>query len=242
MDNAQARAAANDDPSLLSEFGATTDLRVIERQVDRADRAMVSWQWWHYCACDDPTTAGPGDVQAIVSDPARPPEGANVFEDKLRAIVRPYPQAVAGTPLAYGFLRDSRTFLLRYAPRPGVTEVFVPELHYPDGYAVEVTGARVISPVRSRVLMLRNEGSREVSVEVKPGKGAFPRVRAKLRAGRKTGWIRVPDGVDCAGTVRSGRRRAKVGRDCRFRLRTRRRAVVRFSGTDQLKPARVRAR
>ena len=242
MDNAQARAGENDDPSLLSEFGATTDLRVVERQVDRADRAMVSWQWWHYCACDDPTTAGPGDVQALVSDPAKPPEGANVFEDKLRALVRPYPQAVSGTPLAYDFERESRTFTFRYAGRPGLTEVFVPELHFPDGYAVEVKGASVASPVRSRVLMLRTRGSSEVSLTVKPGAGKFPRVRGKLRAGRRGGRLTVPDGVDCGGTVRSGRRRARVGRDCRFRLRARRGARVRFGGTDQLLPVRVRAR
>ena len=242
MDNAQARAAENGDPSMLTEFGATTDLRVVERQVARADRAMISWQWWHYCACDDPTTAGPGDVQALVSDPAKPPEGDNVFEDKLRALVRPYPQAVAGVPLGYGFDPATTTFTFRYAGRPGLTEVFVPELHYPDGYAVEVSGATVASPVRSRVLMLRTTGKREVTVTVKPGKTRFPRVRARLRAGRRGGTLTVPDGVDCGGTVRSARRRAAVRRSCRFRLRARRRAVVRFSGTDQLRPARVRAR
>ena len=242
MDNAQARANANDDPSMLSEFGATTDLRVVERQVDRADRAMISWKWWHYCACDDPTTAGPGDVQAIVSDPAKPPEGANVFEDKLRALVRPYPQAIAGVPVAYGFDRAARTFTLQYAAKPGVTEVFVPELQYPGGYAVEVSGATVVSPVRSRVLMLRTAAAGEVKLTLKPGTGRFPRVTPKLRAGRRGGSLVVPDGVDCAGTVRAGRRRAKVAPDCRYRLRTRRRALVRFGGTDQLRPVRARAR
>ena len=250
MDNAQSRADANDDPSLLSEFGATTDLRVVERQVDRADRSMISWQWWHYCACDDPTTAGPGDVQAIVSDPARPPEGDNVFEDKLRALVRPYPQAVAGTPLAYAFDREATAFEFSYAARRGVTEVFVPELHYPDGYAVEVTGAaKVISPARSRVLMLRTAGAGEVKVTVKPGKGAFrrvkPKLRARLRGRRVSGRLTVPDGVDCGGSVRAAGRRAKVRPDCRFALRLKRRArrvTVRYSGTAQLLPRRVKAR
>ncbi len=262
MDNAQARADANGDPSLLSEFGATTDLRVVRRQVERADRAMISWQWWHYCACDDPTTAGPGDVQALVSDPAKPPAGANVFEDKLRALVRPYPQAVAGTPVEYAFDPESRTFTFRYdTRRPGGegrfpkgsrTEVFVPALHFPDGYAVRVEGAEIASPARSSLLVLRGTGAEQVTVRVEPGKGVFPRVRSKLRARRKgrrvSGSVTAPEGVEdaCRGTVKVGRRRARIGRDCRFRLalprRHARRVVVRFGGNDVLLPARVRTR
>lgn len=279
MDNAQARATQNDDPSLLSEFGATTDLRVVERQVDRADRAMISWSWWHYCACDDPTTAGPGDVQALVSDPARPPVGANVFEDKLRALVRPYPQAVAGTPAAYGWDRASRTFTLTYDtrragggrfPAGSVTEVFVPRLHFPDGYAVEVRGAEVGSAAGSSVLALRSAaGAEQVKVTVKPGRGTFPRVRpAALRARvtpwrdrrppyrfRVTGRVVAPEGVEdgCRGTVtvaikRIGTRRAALRSDCRFRavlprrrtLRGRLRVSVRFDGNDLLLPAAAR--
>jgi hypothetical protein len=184
----------------------------------------------------------------MVSDPAKPPEGANVFEEKLRALVRPYPQVVAGTPTAWEFDPASKVFTLRYAGRPGTTEVFVPELHFPDGYAVEVKGATVRSPVRSRLLMLRTAGTGEVTVTVKPGKGAFPRVRPKLRARRRgrvvTGSLTPPEGVDCRGSVRAGRRRAKLTAACRFRVRVRRpRAVtVRFPGNDQLRPVRVRAR
>lgn len=268
MDNAQARAQANDDPSLLSEFGATTDLRVVERQVDRADRAMISWQWWHYCACDDPTTAGPGDVQAIVSDPAKPPAGANVFEDKLRALVRPYPQATAGIPKAYAFDRPSRTFTFTYAGRPGLTEVFVPALHYPEGYTAEVSGAKIESPARSRLLLLRTSREGEVTVTVRPGKGSFPRVKPRLRARvtpkvdrrrpfrfRVTGALRPPEGAGCAGTVtvaikRIGTRRARLGEDCRYRVVLPRRrgrlgrlaGTVRYSGSEQLLPATARIR
>ena len=90
--NAIERAGINGDTLLLSEFGATDDPEAIRRMVERADRHMVSWQWWHYCNRQDPTTAGAGDKQAIVSDPAEPPVGANVFTDKLALIERPYPQ------------------------------------------------------------------------------------------------------------------------------------------------------
>jgi endoglycosylceramidase len=139
---------------------------------------MVSWQWWHYCNCDDPTTAGPGDTQAIVSDPAQPPTGANVLGEKLALIERPYPQAVAGTPRSYSFDRETRTFELTYATaspdgdrlgRRIKTQVFVPKLYYPGGYQVEVRGARVISQPDATILVLRRTRSADrVEVRIVP--------------------------------------------------------------------------
>jgi endoglycosylceramidase len=178
LENAEERAAANGDTLLLSEFGATDDPATITRMVDRADSHMVGWQWWHYCNCDDPTTTGPGDKQAIVSDPAQPPSGANVLGDKLALIVRPYPQTVAGTPRSYSFDRDTRTFELAYSTaspsgerleRKIKTQVFVPELHYPDGYRAEVRGARVMSDPDAAILVLqRTRSADEVELTVTP--------------------------------------------------------------------------
>jgi endoglycosylceramidase len=178
LENAEERAAANGDTLLLSEFGATDDADTITRMVDRADRHMASWQWWHYCNCDDPTTAGPGDTQAIVSDPAQPPTGANVLGEKLALIERPYPQAVAGTPRSYSFDRETRTFELTYATaspdgdrlgRRIKTQVFVPKLHYPGGYEVEGRGARVISQPDATILVLRRTRSaNRVEVTIVP--------------------------------------------------------------------------
>ena len=62
---------------------------------------MVSWQEWHYCGCDDPTTAGgPATIQAIVKDPREAAHAAtNVFARQAEGAGRaPYPQAIAGTP------------------------------------------------------------------------------------------------------------------------------------------------
>ena len=179
IDNALARAVANDDPLLLSEWGATDDLDVIHRMADRADRSMVPWQWWHYCACDDPTTAGPGDVQALVSDPAKPPRGDNVLEDKLRAVSRPYPQLIAGTPRSWSFDRETREFRAEWStaragggPRFGrraVSDVFLGRLHYPRGYRVQVRGARRVSQRGARVLRLRTRrGAERVTLRVRP--------------------------------------------------------------------------
>ena len=178
ISNAIERANANGDTLLLSEFGATDNPETITRMVERADRHMVSWQWWHYCGCDDPTTAGPGDKQAIVSDPSQPPAGANVFTDKLALIERPYPQIVAGTPTGWSFDAAARVFELDYsttAPsgrrlRGKVkTVVYVPAIHYPDGYRVRVTGASIRSKPDSDLLVLqRTKRAQDVSVTVSP--------------------------------------------------------------------------
>ncbi|MGH3372022.1 MAG: glycoside hydrolase family 5 protein, partial [Nocardioidaceae bacterium] len=55
--NALGHVARTGDTLLLSEFGATDNPATIQRLVEAADRNMVSWQWWHYCGCNDPTTA-----------------------------------------------------------------------------------------------------------------------------------------------------------------------------------------
>jgi endoglycosylceramidase len=179
FDNADEVAARTDRALMLTEFGATDEAPRIEHIVDLADEHMVSWMWWAYCGCDDPTTSGPGNLQAIVKDPSEPPRGSNVLRRKLALIERPYPQAVAGTPTSFGYDPDSNTFQLSYEarspdggrlPRRLRTRVYVPPSHYPDGYDVELTGARVLSDPDAKYLLLqRGKGARRVSLEVVPG-------------------------------------------------------------------------
>jgi endoglycosylceramidase len=178
IQNANQRAAANGDTLLLSEFGATEEAADIARMTALADRYMTSWQWWHYCGCDDPTTQGPGDVQAIVRDPSQPPEDDNLLRDKLALIERPYPQAVAGTPLEFGFDPATRRFTLAYSARaPGGTRlprdldtaVFTAPIQYPDGYRAQLSGGRVVSKRDARVLRIeRRRGSGRVEVTISP--------------------------------------------------------------------------
>jgi endoglycosylceramidase len=178
IQNANQRADANGDALLLSEFGATEDAADIGRVTALADHYMTSWQWWHYCGCDDPTTQGPGDVQAIVGNPSLPPRGDNVLREKLALIERPYPQAVAGTPLEYGFDPATRTFKLAYSARAPDgerlarkldTAVFTAPIHYPDGYRARISGGRVVSAPDARVLRIeRRRGAGKVSVTLSP--------------------------------------------------------------------------
>jgi endoglycosylceramidase len=125
---------------------------------------MIGWQEWHYCGCEDPTTTGSGDKQAIVLDPAKPPRGKNLAAKTLKILTRPHPRAVAGTPLAYDYDAARTTFTLRWTParasgngrfRAGaVTEVRIPRRQYPEGYVARATGARVVSKRNAAVLRL----------------------------------------------------------------------------------------
>jgi len=177
FDNADDMAQETDRALMLTEFGATNDHPRIEHIVGLADEHMVSWMWWAYCGCDDPTTSGPGNVQAIVKDPSRPPSGSNVIHRKLALLERPYPQVIAGTPTAFGYDRDTGVFKLADSsmtpagdvlPRRSKTTVYVPRSHYSDGYDVRVTGAEVTSKPGSRYLVLkRDAGAAKVTVRVR---------------------------------------------------------------------------
>jgi endoglycosylceramidase len=183
LDNAEQQSAKTGDALLMTEFAATNDLQIVERVVELADERMVSWQQWHYCGCDDPTTtAQPVSSQALVTDPAQPPIGGNVHAAKLRVSSRPYPRAVAGIPQAFDFDYDTRRFDLRYStarakgggrfPSGSETEVFTPPVHYAQGYRTVATGARVVSAPGARLLRLRScPGAQRVTVRVTPGTG-----------------------------------------------------------------------
>jgi endoglycosylceramidase len=243
FDNADKQAAETGDALLLSEFGATNDLGVIQRNIEQAEAHMISWQYWHYCDCDDPTTAGPG-VQGVVLEADQPPSGSNLREAKLNILSRPYPQLVAGTPISYDFDPAANTFMLDYwntgpagvaylpaagnGPIPASTpasEVFVPKRHFPSGYEVDVQGGGIASAPNADTLRLVTcRGVQRVKVTV-----------------RRPGTAPV-DGPDCAvagataGKLRMKLRprRATVGKRRCFR------ATVRTQNESLVRDARVR--
>ncbi len=153
---------------LLTEFGATDDLQVMRDVAAEADELLIGWQYWQYKNFDDPTTESQGSsAQSLFADDT---DLSTVKLAKLKLLSRTYPQATAGIPQALSFDPDSAAFEYRYTPRTatGPTEIFVPvALHYPQGYRVEASGARVVSAANAPRLMLENEAdAREVVVRV----------------------------------------------------------------------------
>ncbi|HWU68205.1 MAG TPA: cellulase family glycosylhydrolase [Stenotrophobium sp.] len=177
FNNSESHIAGTGDAVLMTEFGASDDLSNIEAMVDRADRHMIGWLEWHYCGCNDPTTTGEGDTQAIVLDPAKPPVGDNLKAAKLAVLSRPYPQAIAGVPKSYGFDAGSGIFSLDYLtlhadgsgdfPAGSQTVIVLPARQYPSGYAVTVRGARIVSaPGAMHLLLASCANVGEVTVSV----------------------------------------------------------------------------
>jgi endoglycosylceramidase len=176
--HALARVRTTGQALLESEFGASDDTDYLEGEVAQADANMVPWLEWAYCACGDPTTVD--SSEGIVVNPAKPLSGANLITPTLSALVEPYPQVIAGTPLSYGYDHATHTFAFTYAttragtgadfPAGSQTDVATPTMDYPDGYRVQASGARVTSaPDAGTLTLAANPGAREVAITVTPG-------------------------------------------------------------------------
>ena len=162
--------------SLLSEFGASDDLLDTNRVVTLADRNLGSWMVWSYKNWGDPTTQAQGSgAQSLF---ARDADLGSAKQAKLAILERPYPQAVAGTPQGFAYDSASNSFSLNYstthpdgssAAAGQLTEIYVPALHYPAGYTVQVQGGHVVSAANAATLKIAADaGAKTVSVRVTP--------------------------------------------------------------------------
>jgi endoglycosylceramidase len=246
------RVASTKEALLLTEFGATDARSVLMPMVERADRTMVSWVEWHYCGCNDPTTSGPGDKQAIVLDPARPPTGDNLRTVTLDQLVRPYPQVVAGTPESWSYADG--TFHARWtAGAPGDSEIVLPARDYPTGYAAQVQGGSITSAKGDRLLRVR-ACAPEVAVAVtRTGTtGAScrpPALRVTVRPRRVRAGRRVRLTITVRPALRgaivriaSGRARTNARGVARLRVRLRHDARVTVRSGSRSGHATVRVR
>jgi endoglycosylceramidase len=158
---ADSHADITDDALLVSEFGATKDPGFWTQLTSIADRHMVPWTMWSYSELAGGWNT-PGEPTA---DPA-----------VQAAVVRPYPVRIAGTPAQWAFDTSTNVFTLRYHTTSPTgeqptdpSEIFVPALHYANGYVVSVSGATVVSQPGADTLVLRNlGGADEVNVTVAP--------------------------------------------------------------------------
>jgi endoglycosylceramidase len=186
--NALARSSATGDAIVETEFGSTDDLTDLGRTEGIADAHGISWIEWAYCGCGDPTGSVPPSIEALVADPRLAATGANVDAAKLAVLSEPYPRVTSGTPETYAFDDATRVMTYRYAVvapdsrRFGVgscTAIVVPRVQYPNGYTVEVHGARVDSRPEAGVLTLAQLGAGRpgsaVTVEITPGEGGHTR-------------------------------------------------------------------
>lgn len=124
LDNHQA-------PLLIGEFGMTGkpfSREMINFSLEIADAMGAGWTWWDNSRCK-PEHA----LRAwCLFD-------SNLKETpKLNLLARPYPRAIAGEPLSFGFDPDNKHFHVAFKTRTDVTaptEVYLPsQRHFPEGW------------------------------------------------------------------------------------------------------------
>ncbi len=162
---------------LLGEWGGTSGPQDIARMVTLADEYMLPWSYWYY--------------GSLVPNPLRPPRGANLNLGNLELLVRPYPQVISGTPTSWSFDPQSKTFTLTYTtrrvagghfPDGAQSNIFIPELQYPHGYHLTVSGAGVLRSSDHQHLHLETcPGALTVSMRVGPGRGRTTSCRVRDR-------------------------------------------------------------
>jgi endoglycosylceramidase len=164
---------------LVGEFGASDELVEQRALVDAMGSRFVPWLAYAYNGSRDSSGASP---QGLLRDERKHGSQANAKQAKLNALVVPYPMAVAGTPQRWSYDRSSRRVAFAYSTgRAGGgtlarglrTVLFVPKRVYPTGYAVEASGARVVSsPTAPWLQLVANPGARTVRVSIRPRAGA----------------------------------------------------------------------
>jgi endoglycosylceramidase len=149
---------------LLTEFGATTDTADLARITSDADASLVGWIYWQWINYDDPTGSH--------SSALWPPRAATASQ--LNVLSQTYASAVAGTPLTMSFDPRTASFELRYRSNPTIsapTVIVVPvSTHYPHGYCVRASGARVTShPGATRIDLVNGTTADDVTVTLTAG-------------------------------------------------------------------------
>ena len=129
---------------MMSEWGATDNLRAIEIDAAVADEHLMGWTHWAYKRWNDPTTAdgaqGLFPTTPTLLGEARqgPAAGAHLRpgdgRDAAGDAVRPRRRARSGSATG------------RTASITAPTRIFVSPLHYPHGYRVAVDGRHRRAP------------------------------------------------------------------------------------------------
>ncbi|MBL8949133.1 MAG: cellulase family glycosylhydrolase [Myxococcaceae bacterium] len=128
-------------PLIVGELGVPGHLppAAMDRTLTAVEDARVSATLWNYTA-DHTAAKGDGwngeDFSIFSREAPRP----------IDAVARPYPRAIAGRLVRYGFDLKTRRFELELDAADGVTDIFVPPHHYASGIEVTADGATTYEP------------------------------------------------------------------------------------------------
>ena len=128
---------------ILNEFGASRNPLDVSIATRAADDEFVSWMYWASAAAQSPTdSALPDEVEAH--------------------LIRPYPQATAGTPGQLRYEPTTGAFTYSFTPDASIdapTSIVVPERAYPAGYVATVTNGIITSAPHAGRVTVEPDGS-----------------------------------------------------------------------------------
>ncbi len=169
-DGAQQYSDRYDVPAVVTEFGATHNIPTIASQLNSINPHMFGWLYWGYT----------NEAGSLVHNTNLPPTGSNVDEPIVAALAQPYPQVIAGIPNSWSFSGGVFSFSYSTAMADGSgifgagseTKISIPDIQFPNGYQVSVTGGHVVSAPNASVLVIEsNAGAGTISVTVNPVAG-----------------------------------------------------------------------
>jgi hypothetical protein len=159
----EARVYMPSAPVLVGEIGIPFDLAqksafrsgkfhdqaaAMDRSLRAVEDNLLSATIWNYTA-DNSNLRGDQwndeDLSIFSRDQQHDPQDIHSGGRALKAVVRPYPIATAGTPLHLHYDIHSRFCEYTFEHDPAVsapTELFIPNLHYPQGIRVEASGGQ----------------------------------------------------------------------------------------------------
>ncbi|MGF2946775.1 cellulase family glycosylhydrolase, partial [Mycobacterium sp. Lab-001] len=171
-------AHTHDIPAFMTEFGSNVHTQLVE-PMRLADRDLVGWTEWALTGENDIT--GSPNTEWLVKSLSEPLTGSNVNTATLDTLSEPYPQVISGTPTSWSFSGGVFDFSYSTARVDGLgdfaagsqTTISVPQVEFPDGYTVAVTGGTVVSaPDAAQLLIDSDAGADTINVVVRPAASA----------------------------------------------------------------------
>lgn len=164
-------------PTIIGEFGISFDIRnkkafqtgnyrIQELLLDRTFRALednlLSGTIWNYTA-DNTNLAkdkwNAQDFSIFSRDQQTEPGNIHSGGRALKAVIRPYPRAVAGEPMRMSFNMQDARFEFEFRDDPLIstpTEIYLPDFHYPHGCQVVLSDGDYKMEPGSQTLVYRH--------------------------------------------------------------------------------------
>ncbi|MFY2861503.1 cellulase family glycosylhydrolase, partial [Mycobacterium sp. THU-M104] len=157
-------AQAHDIPAFMTEFGATNNVTELAASMGAADQNLIGWTEWALTGQNDITSTSAA-TEWLIKNLAEPLTGSNIDTGNLDALSAPYPQVISGTPDSWSFSNGVFEFTYSTAEVGGSgtfaagsdTTIAVPQVEFPNGYTVDVTGGAVTSSADASQLVISSD-------------------------------------------------------------------------------------